>query len=98
MGDAVMVVRSILCAMLLCASSGCQTVRSWYHGCPGVYSGVRFFGDQLDWLPFDGKVFFSVDLPFSAVADTLSLPVTFFVSPERPKEGYVRGCRWAENQ
>lgn len=77
--------------------AGCQTVRSFTSGCPGVYSGVRYFGDQYSWLPVDGKIFFTLDLPFSAVADTLVLPVTAFVEPPEPSlRGLPRGCRWAE--
>lgn len=74
---------------------GCQTTRSWNHGCPGIYSGLRFYADQFESLPFDGKVFFTIDAPLSAIVDTLSLPVTAFAKPQRPIEGFVRGCRWA---
>lgn len=86
--------RALLLATAL-ASVGCQSVRSW-RDCPGAYSGVRYYADQLDWLPLDGKIFFTVDLPLSAVADTLAVPVTAFVEPERPVGGYPRGCRWAD--
>jgi len=80
-------------AALLC---GCQTTRSFEGGCPGVYSGVRYFGDQIDSMPLDGKVFFMLDLPLSAVLDTLLLPATFFVEPDRPEFGWTEGCRWVE--
>ena len=82
-------------AALALFSLGCQTTRSWVQGCPGVYSGVRYYSDQFAWLPFDGKVFFSFDLPLSAVVDTIALPVTIFASPSRPAAGFPRGCRWA---
>jgi len=76
---------------------GCQTVRSYTSGCPGVYSGVRYFADQYSWLPLDGKIFFAIDLPLSAVFDTLALPVTFFVDPPQvTARGLPRGCGWAE--
>ena len=93
-----MTARRLLLPLLACVAGallGCQTLRSWQHGCPGVYSGVKFYADWIDWLPADGKVVFTLDLPFSAIADTLSLPVTFFASPERPVQGFVRGCKWA---
>ncbi|UCE86632.1 MAG: YceK/YidQ family lipoprotein [Deltaproteobacteria bacterium] len=90
-----MLVRAILCAALAFGALGCQTTRSWVQGCPDVYSGVRYYADQFGWLPFDGKVFFTIDLPLSLAADTLSLPVTLFVSPSEPAHGYAIGCRWA---
>ncbi len=54
---------------------GCQTSRSWQQGCPGVYSGVRYYRDQVGELPVDGKIFFTLDLPLTAVADTILLVV-----------------------
>ncbi len=85
-----------LMAMVL-PLGGCQTLRSYTSGCPGVYSGVRYFRDQYVWLPLDGKIFFTFDLPLSAVADTLALPVTSFLEPPPPTaRGLPRGCRWAE--
>jgi uncharacterized protein YceK len=84
--------------VLVLPLGGCQTLRSYLSGCPGVYSGVRYFADQYDWLPLDGKVFFAIDLPISAVADTLALPVTFFVDPPlATQRGLPRGCRWIEH-
>ena len=73
---------------------GCQSVRSWDE-CPGIYSGVKYYTDQIDTLPWDGRVFFSADLPLTAILDTLALPVTAFAEPTRPVRGYGRGCRWA---
>lgn len=70
-------------------------MRSFEHGCPGIYSGVRFYRDHIKEIPLDGKLFFAVDLPFSALADTLLLPVTSFSDPELPTGGYPPGCRWA---
>ncbi len=74
---------------------GCQTSRSWEHGCPGVYSGIRYYGDQVGGLPVDGKIFFTLDLLPSAVADTTLLPVSVFVKPRPPLYGFASGCRWA---
>ena len=73
---------------------GCQTTRSWSEGCPGVYSGVRYFKDHVSELPVDGKIFFLLDLLFSAVTDTVLLPVTVFMKPKRPPYGHAPGCRW----
>ncbi|MDJ0852899.1 MAG: hypothetical protein QNK04_31400 [Myxococcota bacterium] len=76
--------------------AGCQSVRSW-QDCPGVYSGVRYYSDQRPELPVDGKIFFSLDLPLTAVADTLALPATAFAKPSRRTGGYPVGCRWARH-
>jgi len=83
-------------ALLLVSAAGCQTTRSWNDGCPGVYSGVRYFGSQRSSLPWDGKVFFTLDLPLTVVFDTLLLPASVWVDPEKPKSGWVPGCRWAD--
>ena len=74
---------------------GCQTDRSWEQGCPGVYSGIRYYRDQVGGLPVDGKIFFTLDLPLTAVADTLVLPVSVFMEPKRPRHGFAPGCTWA---
>ena len=85
-------------ALLACSllALGCQTTRSFQHECPGVYSGVRYYGDQIGGVPFDGKLFFTIDLPLSAVVDTLLLPVTSFIDRPPKPEGYPPGCRWAQ--
>jgi hypothetical protein len=59
-----------------------------------VYSGVRYYTYHVSDIPVDGKVFFTLDLPLSAVTDTLLLPFTFFVEPEKPDLGWSAGCRW----
>ncbi len=74
---------------------GCQTSRSWEKGCPGVYSGVRYYRDQLGGLPVDGKIFFTLDLPLTIAADTALLPVSVFAKPKRPLYGFASGCTWA---
>ena len=74
---------------------GCQTTRSFNDGCPGIYSGVRYYNDQIASMPWDGKVFFVIDLPFSAIFDTLVLPFTAFADPENPPGGWLPGCEWA---
>ena len=95
-GRAGRLVRWLAIAASAASLAGCQTARSWGQGCPGVYSGVRYFSNQIDTLPWDGKIFFGIDLPLSAVADTLMLPAAFFAEPRRPKGGFAPGCRWAE--
>jgi len=80
------------------ATLGCQTSRSWEQGCPGVYSGIRYYGDQVGGLPVDGKLFFTLDLPLTAVADTILLPVSVFMEPKRPRYGFTRGCTWVEKR
>lgn len=77
-------------------ASGCQTMRSWQDGCPGVYSGVRYYDSQIGEMPWDGKIFFGLDLPFTAVFDTLLLPVSWVPDREQPHEGWVPGCKWAK--
>ncbi|MBW2715789.1 MAG: hypothetical protein JRD03_06915 [Deltaproteobacteria bacterium] len=95
-GKRVALKKSWIAALLLISAVGCQTARSWGDGCPGVYSGVRYFASQRDSLPWDGKVFFGFDLPLTIVADTLLLPGSYFVEPVEPQGGWVPGCRWAD--
>jgi uncharacterized protein YceK len=86
-----------LLAILACLTlPGCQTVRSWDAGCPGIYSGVRYYASQRDSLPWDGRVFFTLDLPLTAVVDTLLLPASAFVDRQIPQSGWVPGCSWAK--
>jgi uncharacterized protein YceK len=80
----------------LALSLGCQTLRSFEKGCPDVYSGARFYGDQIGTLPLDGQIFFTLDLPLTLVADTLLLPATAFAEPSDRPEGFPPGCRWAD--
>ncbi len=77
---------------------GCQTGHSWEEGCPGVYSGIRYYGDQIGRLPVDGKIFFTLDLPLTAVADTIVLPVSVFMKTKRPRCGFAPGCTWVERR
>jgi uncharacterized protein YceK len=90
--------RTLLGAATLLGLSGCQTFRSWEQGCPGIYSGVRFYAEQVGELPIDGQVFFTMDLILTSLADTLSLPGTAFAEPEAPAGGFALGCRWATRQ
>ena len=93
-------IRSLRILFLIAASAllGCQTARSWSEGCPGVYSGVRYFQDHVSELPIDGRIFFILDLPVSAGADTALLPATVFIRPTRPRDGFLPGCRWAKKR
>ena len=95
MGEQRVVLKQLSIAVLLLISiAGCQTARSWSDNCPGVYSGVRYFASQRESLPWDGKVFFTLDLPLTVVADTLLLPASAWVDPVKPISGWVPGCRW----
>jgi uncharacterized protein YceK len=87
--------RAVLLALGLMALAGCQSMRSWQEGCAGIYSGVRYYREQTPELPFDGRVFFTFDLLPTTLLDTLALPVTAFVDPKQPSQGYALGCRWA---
>ena len=91
-----LVLRIGLVLALSACSFGCQSTRSWQQGCAGVYSGVKYYGDQIGELPVDGRIFFSIDLPLTAVIDTLALPFTAFAKPRKPKGGFPIGCRWAQ--
>ncbi len=73
---------------------GCQTSRSWSQGCPGVYSGVRYFQEDVSYLPFDERIAALLDLPVSAAFDTALLPATVFMKPKRLPHGFARGCNW----
>jgi uncharacterized protein YceK len=95
-GQRVVLKRLWIAVLLLISITGCQTTRSWNDGCPGIYSGVRYFASQRDSLPWDGKVFFTLDLPLTVVIDTLLLPASAWVDPVEPKGGWVPGCRWAD--
>jgi len=97
MGRKRVVLKRVWIAVLLLISiAGCQTMRSWSDNCPGVYSGVRYFASQRGSLPWDGKVFFTLDLPLTAVVDTLLLPFSAWVDPAEPNSGWVPGCRWLD--
>ena len=74
---------------------GCQTSRSWEKGCPGPYSGVRYYRERMGQLPVDGKIFFTFDLPITIAADTALLPMSVFMKPKRPTGGFASGCKWA---
>jgi len=63
-----------------------------------VYSGARYYADITPTVPFDGKVFFTLDLIPTLLVDTLALPVTAFSEPKRPAGGFVVGCRWAKER
>jgi uncharacterized protein YceK len=84
----------LLCMALCLMTFGCQTTRSFNDGCPGIYSGVRYYNSQIEAMPWDGKIFFAFDLPFSALIDTFLLPFTAFSDPTKPPEGWVPGCEW----
>ncbi len=88
-------IRWLLACLLAFSLLGCQTFRSWEQGCAAIYSGVRYYSSQLGEVPPDGKLFFTLDLPLTAVVDTLALPATAFMDPVAPSGGFSPGCRWA---
>lgn len=88
--------RALVGTGLAIALSGCQSIRSWQQGCAGVYSGARYYAAQTPELPFDGRVFFTFDLIPTLLVDTLALPVTAFLDPRPPPQGFTPGCRWAQ--
>ncbi len=57
---------------------------------------VEFF--EVGGLPVDGKIFFTLDLLITAVADTTMLPASVFMKPKRPRYGFAPGFRWAEKR
>lgn len=76
--------------LALVLSSSCATVTSLNEGCPGVYSGVKYNrgfedSDLVTWKeqPLQ-ELYLLVDLPFSAVLDTVLLPYTYFATPRGP--------------
>jgi uncharacterized protein YceK len=89
-------IQRLILIALIASIPGCQTAQSWNSGCPGLYSGVRYFANQQSSLPWDGKVFFTLDLPLTVAADTLLLPVSSLVERKKPMAGWVPGCRWAK--
>lgn len=82
----------VLCLLSLTA---CQSTRSWQNGCADVYSGARYYAEITPTVPFDGKLFFTLDLIPTLIVDTLALPVTAFAEPHPPRGGFALGCRWA---
>ena len=89
----------------LCLVPGCGTIDSYASGCPGVYSGVHFDRDLLSeyWSAFvtrapEGRLgtfdawAVSLDLPISAVADTITLPLGWALRSDPYPPGHM-GCR-----
>lgn len=70
-------------------SSGCATVASLNDGCAGTYSGLAYNrgvarSDLVSWRETPAQeLLLLVDLPFSAVLDTVLLPYTAFAGPHR---------------
>ena len=90
--------RVALCA-LLPGLFACGTVTSYASGCPGPLSGVLTDRELLHRLDvsshdaFDWLVI-TPDLPFSAVADLLSMPLAMAL--EHPPAAPISpGCYWA---
>lgn len=85
-----------LLAALAALSMGCGTISSYANGCPGVFSGVRTDVEYLGGYDSFSDAFdlatVSVDIPLSAAADTVTLPVAALVN-STPDQAY--GCGWA---
>lgn len=89
----------------LCFASACGTISSYASGCPGVYSGTHYDRDLLRvyrsdvaagaagirlrdaWDPWA----VALDLPISAVVDTLTLPVGWALRAQPRPAGHM-GC------
>ncbi|HEY3740522.1 MAG TPA: YceK/YidQ family lipoprotein [Bryobacteraceae bacterium] len=83
---------------------GCGTVmnledppKSYFRRYPGtdankVYGGVRIDAEQgcnkFDFAPFDAMYLLAIDLPLSAVADTITLPWTISAEVNRLISNY----------
>ncbi len=63
---------------------------------PGSLFERSLFRGSSGGLPVNGKIFFALDLPLTAVADTALLPVSVFMKPKRPRYGLAPGCTWAK--
>ena len=76
--------------------TGCGTVNSYANGCGGVYSGFETDMEYLNTYHefHDGWDYATVglDIPLSAVIDTVALPVTAFLEPRANR---TIGCNWA---
>jgi len=88
---------------LVLLASGCATVASLDEGCTGVYSGVKYNRgyEEAGVVPWSEQplqqVFLLVDLPFSAVLDTVLLPYTAFAKP-RHRSAPGPGCQAVEHE
>lgn len=89
----------VACLLLLATGAGCGTVNSYASRCPGPYSGVRsdveileslgsFWKDGFDWVTL------VLDVPLSAVADTLTAPIGYSVYAGAPTPPGL-GCGWS---
>lgn len=66
--------------LLLCSLTGCGTLVNFKDD-PKIYGGVQFDADMVHTIQTDDRTvkslaaIYAVDMPFSLVADTLTLPV-----------------------
>src|SRR5690242_20075760 len=76
MGEPAKILKSGICAALasgvLACCAGCGTVGNGMFGIPQPYGGVR---SDIETVNAGGTPCLVLDLPFSAVADTLLLPL-----------------------
>jgi uncharacterized protein YceK len=89
-------------ALVAVGLAGCGTINSYASGCPAPYSGVRVDDEYLDDLGSFGEdgfdwVTISLDLPLSAILDTLTLPIALSFE-QAPPAPVSPGCGWAANR
>jgi len=94
-----MVCLRVALAVVASAFFACGTVTSYASGCPGPLSGVLTDTELLRRLDATGNQTFdwlviTPDLPLSALADLLSMPIAMAL--EHPPPAPVSpGCYWA---
>jgi uncharacterized protein YceK len=81
------------------AMLGCGTVNSYSSGCPAIFSGVRtdrtyLQDDERPASDFTSLLLVGGDLPLSALADLVTLPIGAWAA-QAPPEPVSPGCRWA---
>jgi uncharacterized protein YceK len=68
------IVVAAVCAALPLLVTGCGSLYSRWNGTYGPYVGVKFDVDQVTHYQTEGEVIAAIDIPISAIADTLFLP------------------------
>ena len=87
---------AFLCPLFVCIACGCGTLGDHGFGpcpqprTPRIYGGVREDLDGITSDSVEAQVFCTLDLPLSAVADTVLLPAT--IQTLRSKQGQAAGA------
>lgn len=68
------IVLAVALAFLPFIGGGCGSLSSRWNGNYGPYVGVKLDVDLVTHYQSEGEVIAAVDIPFSAIADTLFLP------------------------